>query len=52
MRTGRAATISATDAIVVALAAEYGQALILTSDPDDLAAPAAQCESEIKFAPM
>jgi post-segregation antitoxin (ccd killing protein) len=25
------------------------QALILTSDPDDLAA---QCESEIKFAPM
>ncbi|HMI34676.1 MAG TPA: PIN domain-containing protein [Propionibacteriaceae bacterium] len=53
MRTkaGRAATISVTDAIVVALA-EHAQALILTSDPDDLAALAAHCESEIRFAPM
>jgi hypothetical protein len=50
--TGRAATISVTDAIVVALAAEHAQALIVTSDPDDLAALAAHCESEIRFAPM
>ena len=51
-KTGRAATISVTDAIVVALAAQHAQALILTSDPDDLAALAAHCESEIRFAPM
>src|SRR5215207_2226170 len=51
-KTGRAATISVTDAIVVALAAEHAQALLLTSDPDDLAAHATHCESEIRFAPM
>lgn len=51
-KTGRAATISVTDAIVVAFAAEYARALILTSDPGDLARLAAHCESEIRFAPM
>ena len=51
-KTGRAATISVTDAIVVALAAEHAQSLILNSDPGDLAALAAHCESEIRFAPM
>ena len=50
--TGRAATISVTDAIVAALAAEHAQALIFTSDPSDLAALADHCESEIRFAPM
>ena len=49
---GRAATISVTDAIVVALAAEYPKALILTSDPGDLAALAAHSDTEIRFAPM
>jgi predicted nucleic acid-binding protein len=50
-KTGRAATISVTDAIVVALAAEYPNALILTSDPGDLAALAAHSGTEIRFAP-
>ncbi len=35
-RTGRVATISATDAVVAALAARSAPALVLTSDPDDL----------------
>jgi predicted nucleic acid-binding protein len=51
-KTRQAGTISVTDAIVVALAAEYAKALILTSDPDHLAALAAHSDSEIKFAPM
>ena len=36
--TGRAATISATDAVVAAFAAAFRTAVVLTSDPDDLAA--------------
>ena len=48
----RGAAISVTDEIVVALAAEHAQSLILTSDPGELAALAAHCESEIRFAPM
>jgi predicted nucleic acid-binding protein len=36
--TGRAATISATDAIVVAFAGSAEASLVLTSDPDDLGA--------------
>ncbi|MCZ2804888.1 hypothetical protein O2W18_07245 [Modestobacter sp. VKM Ac-2983] len=36
--TGRAGTISATDAIVAAYAAERPDPVILTSDPDDLGA--------------
>lgn len=36
--TGRAASISATDAIVAALALGFPEPLILTSDPDDLSA--------------
>lgn len=35
-RTGRAATISAVDAIVAALATSYPEPVVLTSDPDDL----------------
>ena len=37
-RTGRAATISATDAVVAALAVGYADPVVLTSDPDDLRA--------------
>lgn len=37
-RTGRAAMISATDAIVAALAINYPEPVVLTSDPDDLRA--------------
>ncbi len=37
-RSGRAGTISATDAIVAALATRYSDPIILTSDPDDLTA--------------
>lgn len=37
-RTGRAATISAVDAIVAALATAYPAPVVLTSDPDDLRA--------------
>lgn len=36
--TGRAGRISAVDAVVVALAGEYADALVLTSDPHDLGA--------------
>jgi predicted nucleic acid-binding protein len=51
-KSGRAATLSVTDAIVVALAGEYAKALILTSDPGDLAALAAHSDAEIRFGPM
>lgn len=37
-RTGRAASISATDAVVAALALASTEPIVLTSDPDDLAA--------------
>ncbi|MGD9705115.1 MAG: PIN domain-containing protein [Acidimicrobiia bacterium] len=37
-RTGRAATISATDAIVAAYATSCLEPIVLTSDPDDLTA--------------
>jgi hypothetical protein len=37
-RTGRAATISATDAVVAALAVRCADPVVLTSDPDDLRA--------------
>ncbi|MCB0979746.1 MAG: hypothetical protein KDB17_03730 [Ilumatobacter sp.] len=36
--TGRAGTISATDAVVAAFAAAFRTAVVLTSDPEDLAA--------------
>lgn len=36
--TGRAGTINATDAIVAALALTYTSSIVLTSDPDDIAA--------------
>ena len=36
-RTGRAATISATDAVVAAFAISCADPIVLTSDPDDLA---------------
>jgi hypothetical protein len=37
-RTGRAATISATDAVVAAYATSCVEPIVLTSDPEDLAA--------------
>lgn len=37
-RTGRAATISATDAVVVAYATGCAEPIVLTSDPEDLSA--------------
>ena len=36
--TGRAGTISATDAVVAALATTFPSPVVLTSDPDDIAA--------------
>ena len=36
--TGRAGTISATDAVVAAFAKAFRSAVVLTSDPDDIAA--------------
>ena len=41
-RTGRATTISATDAIVAALALAHPDPIVLTSDPDDLTALVAE----------
>ncbi len=41
--TGRASEISATDAIVAARAAASSGSTVITSDPDDLGALAAQC---------
>jgi len=49
-RTGRAATISATDAVVVALATRYPQPVVLTSDADDLRALAEHTERPIAVA--
>jgi len=45
--TGTAGTISATDAIVVALAGTVRDANVLTSDPADLSALAAESEGTI-----
>jgi hypothetical protein len=41
-RTGRATTVSATDAVVAALAVACADPIVLTSDPDDLAALVAE----------
>lgn len=41
-RTGRATTISATDAVVAALAVACADPIVLTSDPDDLTALVAE----------
>ena len=49
--TGIASDISATDAVVVALGAQLEGASILTSDPGDLRALAAQSESAISITP-
>jgi predicted nucleic acid-binding protein len=46
--TGRAGTVSATDAIVVALAAALGDAIVLTSDVDDLGALAAHSPRPVR----
>ena len=50
--TGIASDISATDAVVVALGAQLEGASILTSDPGDLRALAAQSESAISITPV
>lgn len=49
-RTGRASTISATDAIVAALAVTYPDPIVLTSDPDDLHALVAQSSRAVTSA--
>jgi len=46
--TGRAGTISVTDAIVVALAARQQGAVIVTSDPKDMTALAEQAHRSIR----
>lgn len=45
--TGRAGTIAATDAVVAAMAADRPGSVVLTGDPDDLAALAAQTERRV-----
>ena len=50
--TGIASDISATDAVVVSLGAQLEGASILTSDPGDLRALAAQSESAISITPV
>lgn len=49
--TGRAATISATDAVVAAVAASVPDPVVVTSDPKDLAALAAQTGRRIVILP-
>jgi predicted nucleic acid-binding protein len=45
--TGRAGSISAVDAVVVAVAAEVGEAIVLSSDPKDLQALAEHATSSV-----
>lgn len=45
--TGRAASITATDAIVAAFASDYSDPVVLTSDPHDLAALAEHVERQV-----
>lgn len=49
-RSGRATTITATDAIVAALAVGLPDPIVLTSDPDDLAALIAQHPTSVTIA--
>ena len=49
-RSGRAATIAATDAIVAALAVGQADPIVLTSDPDDLAALVADHSASVTIA--
>ena len=49
-RTGRATTISATDAIVAALALAHPDPIVLTSDPDDLTALVAEQSRQVIIA--
>ena len=44
---GRAAKISATDAVVVALASTYADAVVVTSDPRDITALAAHATAPV-----
>ena len=46
-QTGRAGTVTATDALVAAFATQFADARLLTSDPDDLRALAAVAPSKI-----
>jgi predicted nucleic acid-binding protein len=48
--TGRAGTVSAVDAVVVAVAATFRDPVVLTSDPDDLSALARHCRQPITIA--
>lgn len=49
-RSGRATTITATDAIVAALAVGLPDPIVLTSDPDDLAALIAEHPTSVTIA--
>ena len=49
-RSGRAATIAAADAIVAALAVGQADPIVLTSDPDDLAALVADHPASVTIA--
>lgn len=48
--TGRAGTITATDAIVTAMAASYPEPTVLTSDPSDLRVLAAHTDRPLRIA--
>jgi predicted nucleic acid-binding protein len=50
--TGRAGTISATDAIVAAVAASVPDPVVVTSDPGDIAALAAHADRRIVVVPV
>ncbi|MCZ2821030.1 hypothetical protein O2V63_11875 [Modestobacter sp. VKM Ac-2977] len=50
--TGRAATISATDAIVAAYAADRPDPVVLTSDPKDLSALVEHAERRVTVVPI
>lgn len=50
--TGRAGSISAVDAVVVALASEHGESIVLTSDPKDLRALAACAGPLVRVSPV
>jgi predicted nucleic acid-binding protein len=50
--TGRAGSISAEDAVVIAVAAEHREAAVVTSDPRDLRALAACAGSQVLVIPV
>lgn len=47
-KTGRAGTVSAVDAVVVALAERFEEAVVVSSDPEDMRALAENAERRVK----